>query len=549
MIRRAALAPAALVFILSGYGLLDANATQPTVDATAARGRIYLNPMGVALSADGRRAYVALGGVNVVATVDLASGQIVRRYDTGLHPREVYRDGSTLYVVDDESETLAIDLATGAATREGPRSKDDEAHSPMAVILSSRRTESVGLAALADPAWTDQARDRVSDQVFNNVLAGGLPANQLVGAIGAMGAFGGIIGFRQAVGSLDTGRLGVADPADVAWSAPFRTLFVASSGSDVVLAYPTKTIEAKVTTASQQGGQFSGALGFAGGNSQTGWGGVATSVPLPMSRPIVLQTRSNPQRMALSDDGRTLVTSDTLADSLTVISIDHRGARVVKQISLGGPPPDARRRGEVLFHSSRLTFNGRFTCASCHPGGGTDNRVWDTPTEDPGPRRTKPLFGVAETAPYGWHGDSPTLADRVRKTVRKLHRGSPTPDQVSDLVAFLTSLPAPKPSPLTEDELQLAARGRRLFEIKGRCGRCHPGDTYQDGDLHDVGYGGAFRTPSLRGASQRTRFLHDGRAASVQDLFRNYNGLKRHGAAHELSPKELQAVIAFVKAL
>src|SRR5207244_11572915 len=130
-----------------------------------------------------------------------------------------------------------------------------------------------------------------------------------------------------------------------------------------------------------------------------------------------LPTQSNPRRLALSEDGRVLVASNTLFDALTVIAVSPSGAHVLGHIPLGGPPPDAARRGEVLFHSARLSFNGRFACSSCHPGGGSDGRTWLTPTEDPGlVRQTKPPLGRRDTAPYGWHRASPAPRDRVRST-------------------------------------------------------------------------------------------------------------------------------------
>src|SRR5262249_25616331 len=60
-----------------------------------------------------------------------------------------------------------------------------------------------------------------------------------------------------------------------------------------------------------------------------------------------LPTQSNPRRLALSGDGKTLVVSNYLSDSLTVI--DAVNLKVVRHIPLGGPKPDAARRGEILF--------------------------------------------------------------------------------------------------------------------------------------------------------------------------------------------------------
>src|SRR5262249_40687994 len=63
---------------------------------------------------------------------------------------------------------------------------------------------------------------------------------------------------------------------------------------------------------------------------------------LTMSRQYVegsLKTGPNPRRMALSGDGKTLVVANYLGESLTVIDVAKR--KVIKTISLNGPPPDA----------------------------------------------------------------------------------------------------------------------------------------------------------------------------------------------------------------
>jgi DNA-binding beta-propeller fold protein YncE len=555
MIRRAALATAALTFCLSGIALIHAQAPRRNVQTPPFRDGAYLNPMGLALSADGRRAFVALNGVNVVAVVDLESGRILSRVETGTHPYEVRRTDATLYIGDDDPEYLILDIPTGKTQRGGSsRLPDGSVRQSAAVeIPLAKELGRFGLHLETEPDWASGHQGRVTGAVFNNSLHATFPYDPFVpiasakgrfGVLGFGGGFGGLDQSARLSGPIDTGRLGAADPADAAWSASSQMLFVAAAGSDAVLAFPTRPMQAAVTAAANRPAP----------HPQAGWGvwGGAPAPPvaaLLTPVPLILKAQSNPRKIAVSSDGRLLVVSNRLSDSLTVIAADSLGVRVVKHISLDGPPAGPARRGEILFHSNRMTFNSRFTCASCHPGGGSDGRVWDTPDEDPGPRRTKPLFGVADTAPYGWHGDSQTLAARVRKTLTKLHRVTPSPAQVGDLVAYLQSLPAPKAPPVFDEDRAAVASGRGLFEVKARCARCHSGDTFQDGDVHDVGYGGPFRTPSLRGVSERSPLLHDGRAFSIEDIFHRHNEKKHHGAADTLSKDELADLIAFLKTL
>jgi YVTN family beta-propeller protein len=267
-----------------------------------------------------------------------------------------------------------------------------------------------------------------------------------------------------------------------------------------------------------------------------------------------LPTQANPRRLGLSGDGKTLVVSNYLADSLTVI--DAVNLQVLKQIPLGGPPLDAARRGEILFNSARTTFQGQFSCASCHPNGDADGLNWDLSRDGVGNfKNTKSLLGVKDTAPYGWLGTSSTLEDRVAGTLRTLHRYEPREEEVRDLAAYLAALAPPVPAAQRGTEAaEAVARGKALFERKGRCAACHSGPTYDDGKLHNVGTGTVpgedrFNTPSLRGVGRTAPYLHDGRAATLEDIFIQYNLKQQHGDADQLSADELADLVAYLKSL
>jgi hypothetical protein len=54
-----------------------------------------------------------------------------------------------------------------------------------------------------------------------------------------------------------------------------------------------------------------------------------------------------------------------------------------------------------------------------------------------------------------------------------------------------------------------------------------------------------FNPPSLRGLSGRDALLHDGRARSLEDLFRQ----EKHPRGTALSPREISDLVAFLKTL
>src|SRR5262249_57635538 len=116
--------------------------------------------------------------------------------------------------------------------------------------------------------------------------------------------------------------------------------------------------------------------------------------------------------------------------------------------------------------------------------------------------------GAGDRAAWGWRGTSPTLADRVAGTLRTLHQHEPQGAETDDLVAYLETLGPRRPLPRGKADAAARARGKALFEGKGRCTRCHGGENFDDARLHDVGtrvegdVGDRFDTPSLRGLAR-----------------------------------------------
>ena len=67
-------------------------------------------------------------------------------------------------------------------------------------------------------------------------------------------------------------------------------------------------------------------------------------------------------------------------------------------------------RGKILFNSAKPPMTSRrwIACASCHPDGHHDGRVWQQPE---GLRKTTALFGVAHTHPLHWSADRDEVQD------------------------------------------------------------------------------------------------------------------------------------------
>ncbi len=492
---------------------------------------VYKNPLDVTVDEKGTTARVVLTGPRTVAVVDLASGKIIEETpwpkdkrmpeaeDIGPFP-ESYRDMTKVGLYLRDSTNLRA---------------------------FSWSTKSHHILAVHQIPKTNLPTTQVAQGwVFVNAL------------VFADRSKNREMGHAALQASLDHPGQAFADPAAVLETPDGTRAFVASAGVDSVLAIDMNKLIPYLKEAYAPFGLFS--------NLASAYGKLKISGDLTASRRYViakLPTQSNPRRLGLSGDGKVLVASNYLADSLTVI--DAEKLKVVKHISLDGPKPDAARRGEILFNSAKLTFQGQFTCASCHPNGGADGLNWDLTRDGIGNfKNTKSLLGVKDTAPYGWLGTSPTLEDRILGTLRTLHRYEPSEEEVSDLAAHLRSLepsfktPSP-PAPLPQGGEGREERGKAIFEGKGRCASCHSGPAFDDGKLHDVDTGdqsrdreGAetrFNTPSLLGVARTAPYLHDGRATTLEEVFTKHNQEKRHGDAHQLTPAELADLIAYLKSL
>jgi cytochrome c peroxidase len=261
-----------------------------------------------------------------------------------------------------------------------------------------------------------------------------------------------------------------------------------------------------------------------------------------------------PTAVAGGSAGQPLVIVNTLADSLA--AIDPETGRCLRTISLGPcPEPGPAQRGERLFFDASLG-RGRMSCHSCHTDGHTNGLLADTLGDDTfgTPKRILTLMNTALTDPWAWNGEVKYLHDQVDKSLRQtMHTTKIHAADVGDLTTFLHTLPPPPPSePVTADEAdrQQVERGRQVFTEHG-CVHCHiPPLTYSSHLAHDVGFADErglrkFNPPSLRGVGQGYRFLHDNRAATLEEVFTKY----RHKVGSDLPAEDLTDLLRFLRSL
>lgn len=180
-----------------------------------------------------------------------------------------------------------------------------------------------------------------------------------------------------------------------------------------------------------------------------------------------IPTGRNPRHLALSPDGKRLLVAERLDD--TVLVVDTTTLKSEGRIVLGdGGMKDPIRRGERVFTKSAHTLQHQFSCRSCHPAGHVDGLSYDFDGDGIGDNMldNRSLQGVAGTEPFKWIGKNPSLEIQCGpRFARALMRTDPIPpDELKDLTTYLKSLPPPRWERKKNQPLTpVQERGKQIF--------------------------------------------------------------------------------------
>ena len=228
---------------------------------------------------------------------------------------------------------------------------------------------------------------------------------------------------------------------------------------------------------------------------------------------------------------------------LVLFRPDRNTATLVEtgRVDLGGAP--RYDTGHAVFHANSGAF---LACASCHPEGGDDGRVWSFGRI--GPRRTPAMNGhLLGTEPFHWDGDMNDLGHLMDEVFSGRMSGPRlTPPQVDALGGWLDVLSPPTPAAESEQ----SARGQALFFGEAQCSSCHLGGVSTNSFTVDVGTGGRFQVPSLAGIAHRLPAMHDGCAATLRDRFDpDCGGGDAHGRTSQLDGSEVADLVSYLETL
>jgi YVTN family beta-propeller protein len=326
-------------------------------------------------------------------------------------------------------------------------------------------------------------------------------------------------------------------------------------------------------------------------------------------RAVHIPVADNPRGIVIHPDGQLAYVNNTLAGTISVIDTQlYTVTAVITATEI--PLPPVLLQGKRLFNSSarpELSQARWISCNTCHVEGEHDGRTWllqyiaEVP---PGAtavitRNTTSLLGMIETYPLRWSAEWDESADsefsiRFEQFGTGLIQGEMSatlgpPNQgrswdLDCLASYIDSLVLPDPrtavaTPPAQDEgrssglLTMAQtrsgeesvalkgdpdQGRELFlSSRTGCSACHPAPLYTDQRQHDVGtassygewFGPRIDTPTLRFLYDSAPYLHDGSAATLLDVLTTKNPEDEHGVTSDLTPHELDDLVAYLLSL
>ncbi|MDC0713872.1 c-type cytochrome [Stigmatella sp. ncwal1] len=285
----------------------------------------------------------------------------------------------------------------------------------------------------------------------------------------------------------------------------------------------------------------------------------------------LVRVGAGPNGIALSRDGRRAYVYNGFDHTLTRLVGDGTGAVNIREegprLKIAGDvlPPEVVM-GRKLFFSAldtRMTAaHVGAACSTCHHDVRDDGHTWMFPD---GPRQTPTLAGrmITQTGPFHWSGEFSSLSDFLDVTVRhRMGGGMVDAFMTAQLSAFMDVAPAPD-NPYKHEELTEAQRrGAQVF-VKARCDDCHTGEALTNNKQANVGtfvLTGALpdndavrklglNTPSLLGLARSAPYLHDGSAMTLKERIFQTRYTDQHGKTSQLSDAEVEDLVEFLRTL
>ncbi len=505
------------------------------------------DPTGLTVSADGERLYVGAHSLDQIVVFDLESGREIKRLASGNGPETVVLEPLQGHVF--VTNLLSNPISPDEPCRNEITVIDDGSARVVERIILEGANVGRGIAFAKDGSLGIAAISRPKNLVpMVQVARGWVVTNGFV----VLSPDGDALPLQLLV---DQPNQAYADPHDVVITPDGSKFYLSCAGADTVIGVDVGRLRETVDQA------LAGDLP-----------GYANHLGLPRRYVVSrIKVGANPQALAIDRSGHRLFVANRLDDTIAVV--DTVSDKVIQTITLSGDVGNTRVvRGQRLFHSAARTFQGQFSCTSCHPDNGFDGLQYDLEPDGIGENvlDNRNLRDVSGTAPFKWVGSNPDITTQCGTRTAKwiVRTGWLGLSQVVDLAAFIRSIKAvvnPYRSPdgqLTSAQL----RGKELFERvtlndgtpipqENRCDFCHAGPKFFDGRQFDVGTKASrdtktkFDTAHLVNIFESGPYLHDGRAPTLEEIWTLHNLSDKHGVSSDWTKRQLNDLVEYLKSL
>jgi YVTN family beta-propeller protein len=542
-------------------------------------------PHSVILSKDGKTAYVTNQWSDNVSVVDLATFAVTDTLKTGGGPAglALSTNGKYLYVANSYASDLSvIDIATSSE-----RKRLTAGNSPSGVRISpdgnfvfvtSRRTLSApfGDTIRCELTVVNDIKQRVVERrdiksAYMITPSGDLAMMTLVRPKnnvptvqverGWMMTNGIGIIERKPFGRtvqllLDEPNAYYADPFDIVITPDGKRAFVSNAGVDCISVVDIDSIRMLLAESTDKMlDKYSNHLGI--------------SSHFVIKR---IPTGANPKGLVLSPDGKILYVAEHLQDRIALISTES--LETIGTIDLGGSGRiTVARRGRQLLNNAGHTFQTQYSCYTCHPDAHEDGLVYNMASKDMGRNmtNTQSLRNISDTPPYKWNGKNLTVyrQDGMRFSTVLTRTEAFSYKDLDALAAYIMTGIHNPPNLQYNPNGELTAvqkLGKAIFErthdkngyeipVINRCVTCHPAPYYTSKKMADVGTLTAsddsilFDTPHLNNIFASPPYLHDGRAATLEEIWTLYGKTEQHGAVNDLTKIQLNELVEYLKSL
>lgn len=505
-------------------------------------------PSGLSLTSDGKYLYVVNGFGADVSVIDLSSKEEVRRLPVGNDPAGIAQspDGGKFYIT--SRRAIIVPFGEPMASELAEINGKSRRLEAMKRVESAYMMENITFTPSGDLALMTLIRPK--NLLPTVQVEGGWIMNHGFGIV-EQDSSGRIIQLL-----IDEPNSYYADPFDIVISPDGKKAFISSAGVNRISVIDIDSVRALIH------GHSTEELDLIANNLGISKRYVTKRIP----------TGSSPKGLALSADGKRLFVAEQLNDKIGVINTET--LEYTDAIDLGGPKKiTVSRKGRRLFANAGGTFQNQYSCYTCHPDNHEDGLIYNMAGKDMGRNTTNTmsLRDINGTDPFKWNGKNQTVykQDGMRfSTVLTRTEAFSYPDLDALASYILTGIENP-PNLMYNPEGELTAsqlKGKAIFERcvdnygkeipeNGRCVTCHPAPYFSHFQYADVGTLASsddsilFDTPHLNNIFASAPYLHDGRAKTLEEIWTLYGGQDRHGVVNDLTKMDLNNLVNYLKSL